>query len=372
MDKELYLMVSLRGTGYVPGSWLHPHASPDRTNSLAYYADLARTAERGKLDLIYLDSAYDADGNEPGLRLDSWLLASSLISVTEHVGLGSSVATDVLEPYPVARSLAVFDHLSGGRAAWHAKAKEDIELQRLYVPPLIEKEMYERNVEFIQVVEQLWQSWDADALLIDKANGRFYDSAKVRRINHAGRFFKVRGPLCIPQPPQKHPVRLGFAESDYGADILVLSEAKREHASERYNCIRERDGQTGHQTVILFNLLLILGVTEKDAKDKAEELRKWGWRMEDSEAKGLYIGTPERLADFMEEWMQSKACDGFNLQPAVLPSGLNEIVDTLVPILQRRSLFHTDYPQGTLRHKWDLEIKAGDTQPEGEGAYHER
>jgi FMN-dependent oxidoreductase (nitrilotriacetate monooxygenase family) len=67
-----------------------------------------------------------------------------------------------------------------------------------------------------------------------------------------------------------------------------------------------------------------------------------------------FSGTPEQVADAIEEWFTSGAADGFNIMPPVLPSGLEAFVDHVVPILQRRGLFRTAYGGRTLRDHYGL------------------
>ncbi|WP_222184544.1 LLM class flavin-dependent oxidoreductase [Geminicoccus harenae] len=66
------------------------------------------------------------------------------------------------------------------------------------------------------------------------------------------------------------------------------------------------------------------------------------------------IGTPKTIADQMEEWLMTEACDGFNVMFPYLPGGLDEVVDLVVPELQRRGLFRTEYEGRTLRENLGL------------------
>ena len=60
-------------------------------------------------------------------------------------------------------------------------------------------------------------------------------------------------------------------------------------------------------------------------------------------------GTPSQIADIMEEWFRTGAADGFNIMPPVMPGGLTDFVDMVVPELQRRGLYRTRYEGKTLR-----------------------
>ncbi|MEV4195143.1 LLM class flavin-dependent oxidoreductase [Streptomyces toxytricini] len=68
----------------------------------------------------------------------------------------------------------------------------------------------------------------------------------------------------------------------------------------------------------------------------------------------VYAGTPEQIADQLEEWFTGGAADGFNIMAPVLPTGLTDFVDHVVPELQRRGLFRTAYEGGTLRERYGL------------------
>ena len=66
------------------------------------------------------------------------------------------------------------------------------------------------------------------------------------------------------------------------------------------------------------------------------------------------VGTAQTIADEMEEWLMSEACDGFNVMFPYLPGGLDAFVDKLVPELQRRGLYRTEYEGKTLRENLGL------------------
>jgi N-acetyl-S-(2-succino)cysteine monooxygenase len=68
----------------------------------------------------------------------------------------------------------------------------------------------------------------------------------------------------------------------------------------------------------------------------------------------LTIGTPSQIVDVMEHWFRNGACDGFNVMPAWLPGSLTDFVDLVIPELQRRGLFRTEYEGSTLREHLGL------------------
>jgi alkanesulfonate monooxygenase SsuD/methylene tetrahydromethanopterin reductase-like flavin-dependent oxidoreductase (luciferase family) len=67
-----------------------------------------------------------------------------------------------------------------------------------------------------------------------------------------------------------------------------------------------------------------------------------------------FVGTPETIADSMEEWLTTRGSDGFNVMFPYLPEGLDDFVDKVVPVLQRRGLFRTEYAGKTLRENLGL------------------
>lgn len=75
----------------------------------------------------------------------------------------------------------------------------------------------------------------------------------------------------------------------------------------------------------------------------------------------VIVGTPEQIADDIEHWFKGGAADGFNLMPDALPHGLEHFVDGVVPILQKRGLFRTDYEGRTLRDHLGLARPEGRT-----------
>ena len=69
-----------------------------------------------------------------------------------------------------------------------------------------------------------------------------------------------------------------------------------------------------------------------------------------------FAGTPDQVADLMQDWIEDGAADGFNLMPPVLPYMLDVFIDEVVPILQKRGLFKTEYQGDTLRDHYRLNM----------------
>ncbi len=170
-------------------------------------------AEQGGLDFVLLDNSTTPDAP---IGADPLSVAAFLMSKTHHIGLAASVP-DSWAPFNVARALASFDHLSRGRCGW------------LSWPGPGEAANPQRSAEHLDVVLQLFDSWDDDALVFDKAASVFADRDKVRRIRHSGAYFTVDGPLNAPRPPQGRPVlfqRGPLVSPEVDVELVDLEHAK--------------------------------------------------------------------------------------------------------------------------------------------------
>jgi alkanesulfonate monooxygenase SsuD/methylene tetrahydromethanopterin reductase-like flavin-dependent oxidoreductase (luciferase family) len=90
----------------------------------------------------------------------------------------------------------------------------------------------------------------------------------------------------------------------------------------------------------------------------APTLRQLYQRFASSRGHSSIVGTPSEVADFMEEWVTTGACDGFNVLPPYFNGGLTDFVDMVVPELQRRGIYRTAYEGSTLRANLELPIPA--------------
>jgi FMN-dependent oxidoreductase (nitrilotriacetate monooxygenase family) len=374
------------------------------------------------LDQTFIGERLRAAGREPGLPFEPFTLLGALASVTKHMGLGAPVSTSVIEPFAVARQLAALDHLSDGRTAWLASAVDLYEpKRRLGGPPELSfAQRKERKQEFIEVAARLWDSWEDGAVIIDRREGRYIDSDKVHLIHHTGQHFKVRGPLSIPRSPQGHPVRISISSAwdNWSGDdldkpeLVISSRPLIETAADFYQKLQKRRAVNGYPAAgvkVLTTLSPIIGATEAEARHRAAELQELadpktgiailsdlldldltGYSLdgplpaipgllEAVKASGIeaatlrelssqivrltgtkvFVGTPEQLADWMEDWYQAYGSDGFHLQLPLLPGGLDEFVAQVIPVLQRRGLFRTEYTGTTLRDHLGLEVPVG-------------
>jgi FMN-dependent oxidoreductase (nitrilotriacetate monooxygenase family) len=319
------------------------------------------------------------------------------------------------------------DHVSGGRAGWNVvtTAGPDAAKNFNLADQPAHAERYDRAAEFLEVAYKLWDSWEDDATLADKAAGVWGDNDKVHPIDHVGRHFQVRGPLNLPRSPQAHPliVQAGSSEDGKGlaaryAEAVFTAQQTLADAQAFYADLKQRTAALGRDPEgikILPGIVPVIGSTSEEAlrlereldelikpeyarnqlaktlRLKPEDLpldqqlpadlpdedeiegaksrytlivtlarrekltvRQLIGRLGGGRGHRTFSGTPEQVADAIQDWFDAGAADGFNIMPAVLPSGLEAFADHVVPILQQRGLFRTDYTGTTLREHYNL------------------
>lgn len=224
MGKQLHLAVNVQPSGTHQAGWRAPGGHPRGFIDLGFYREIAKHAERGTLDAIFLADyvAFQPESpRQPRWTLDPVVTLSALASITTHIGLIPSISTTLTQPYHVARVIASLDHLTGGRAGWNIVTSFDPNAGRNFgFAELPEKDVrYRRGEEFVNVVRSLWSSWDEGSLVLDRTTGAFIDTSKVHAIDHHGEFFDVAGPLQVPTPPQIQPVLFQAGGSDSGRDM---------------------------------------------------------------------------------------------------------------------------------------------------------
>ncbi|HBQ8810354.1 TPA: LLM class flavin-dependent oxidoreductase [Klebsiella quasipneumoniae subsp. quasipneumoniae] len=211
-------------------SWRHPDAPEADIFTLDYYASLARKAEAATLDAIFVadhiavwDTVPSGLSHYANARLEPLTLLSALAAVTEHIGLMATASTSYNEPYNLARYFASLDFLSNGRASWNVVTSWLEEEAANFGLEQLPRHgtRYQRANEFIDVVTRLWDSWEDGAAIFDKARGVFADADKVHHLDYQGEYFRVRGPLNVPRPPQGHPLLVQAGSSEAGKALAA-------------------------------------------------------------------------------------------------------------------------------------------------------
>ena len=418
--RQMRLGLFLAPGGHHMAAWRHPDAYPWGFSIDAYIA-VAQLAERGLFDMLFVADVFSTTrdgGRQDSFRFEPMTLLSALAMATKQIGLVATATTSFNEPYNVARKFSSLDHLSKGRAGWNIVTSSST-LEAFNFGSAKHRELadrYRRAHEFVEVVRGLWDSWEDEALLIDKESGLFFDSGKLHQLNHEGAEFSVRGPLTLPRAPQGHPVLVQAGSSEDGkglaakyAEVIFTIQRELPAAQEFYADIKKRVASFGRDpahALVMPGVMPVVGRTRQEALDKYAQLQALihpdaGLRglsrtlgtdltgadingplpdidvsqLSQSRAVGMVetarrdnltvrqvyerllvskghrqlIGSVTEVADSLQEWFEGSGADGFNVMPAMMPNGLRDFVELVVPELQRRGLFRRAYEGSTLR-----------------------
>jgi FMN-dependent oxidoreductase (nitrilotriacetate monooxygenase family) len=302
--------------------------------------------------------------------------------------------------------------------AWNVVASHGhLEAQNFGIDQLPARDIrYNYADEVVEAVCRLWESWDADALVLDKQRGIYVDPDKVHYVNYAGKWIKTRGPLSVPRSPQGRPVIMQAGSSPRGRDfaarwgelVFTLQHSKADMLA-FYQDLKQRvaaHGRAPRDCLILPSIDVIVGETDQIARERqayvndlvqteagmaqisghlgvdlsqyppdqplADMAIEAGSRgsldviLQGTAAKNLTLGeaarqfatselcpqiagSPETIADALQDLFESHACDGFILTPTLMPGMFEQFCRAVVPILQARGLFRRDYSGTTLR-----------------------
>ncbi|MGP8000849.1 MAG: LLM class flavin-dependent oxidoreductase [Streptosporangiaceae bacterium] len=379
----LHLAVALDGAGWHPAAWREPQARPADLLTAGYWAGLVQEAERGLLDFVTIEDSLglqsgrrlDLDGRTDQVRgrLDAVLIAARVAPLTSRIGLIPAVTATHTEPFHISKAIATLDYVSSGRAGVRvqvsARPYEAALFGRREVPRITagnRADPAERDflagllaeaADYIEVVRRLWDSWEDDAEIRDRATGRFIDRHKLHYIDFTGDYFRVKGPSITPRPPQGQPVvaALAHASEPYRlvarcADIGFVTPRDAADAGAIVAAIRREQRAAGRadDTVhVLADLVVFLADDAATATARRARLDALAGYPCASDAT-IFAGTPGQLADLMQDW-QASGVSGFRLRPAAIPGDLAQITTGLVPELQRRGAFRPGYPDGPLR-----------------------
>ncbi|TBU87909.1 nitrilotriacetate monooxygenase [Stutzerimonas kirkiae] len=290
---QLHLGAFLANSGHHVAAWRHPEAQADASQDFEHFKRIAQLAERGKLDALFIADVvalwgHHLDALSRTARAEHFeplTLLSALAAVTERIGLIATATTTYNEPYHIARKFASLDHISKGRAGWNlvtsVVADEAWNFGR--DQHVDHPDRYRRAEEFHDVVKGLWDSWDDDAFLRDKASGRYFDPGKLHVLDHQGEHFSVRGPLNVARPPQGHPVLVQAGASADGrrlaarvAEVIFVAPQDVESGQAFYRELKEQAagfGRGADEIKILPGITPFVGRTREEARERFEELQ---------------------------------------------------------------------------------------------------
>jgi FMN-dependent oxidoreductase (nitrilotriacetate monooxygenase family) len=278
--RQMRLGVFVQTPGHHVAGWRHPDAETGGWPNLALMKHIAATAEAAKFDMFFLGdgfaTGYDEHPSTVG-KFEPLTLLAALAMGTRHLGLAATASTTYAEPYHVARAFASLDHLSAGRAAWNvvttAYAKSSAVFGRSHPP---HAERYAMAGEFVEACRLLWDSWDDDAFVADKAAGQFVRPGSLHRPAFKGRYFAVDGALNVPRCPQGHPVLIQAGSSGPGqalaariADVVFTAQNDLDEALAFYRGLKAQVAALGRDpadVLVMPGVFPVVGRTEQEAK----------------------------------------------------------------------------------------------------------
>lgn len=280
-------------SSHVVGMWRHPQdkvgwdfAGPE------YWQHLARTMERGLFDGIFLAdelAPYNSfeGSSDATVRYavqfpthEPAALAPVISGATSHLGIGLTLSTAFEHPYSMARRLSTLDHLTGGRVAWNVVGSYSPSEWDAYGGVMPDRaERYERIAEYVDLCQQLWTSWDDDAVVADPATGVWADPARIREVDHRGKHFTCRARHFVKPSPQGTPVLWQAGSSPQGRDFAAATadavfaiqptvETVRAYTTDMRERIA-RCGRDPEQVRIYVGILPVVAPTRAAAEEKA-------------------------------------------------------------------------------------------------------
>lgn len=404
-------------------SWVYPREKiRHQWYEVEYWAEIARTLERGKFDMIFFADGWGISSNKETVRYaiqwpmhDPSVLIPYLAAVTENLGFAVTMSTTFFPPFMLARKLATMDHVTKGRIGWNiVNSIADTEARNFGMAEMRSRQdRYDRADEYMDVCNKLWSSWEDDALLMDMENGIFADPDKIHQIDFKGQYFDVQGPLTVIPSPQRRPYLFQAGQSPRGrtfavdhAECIFAFGTDAAQMRDFCNDIAARldaRGRDPKEIKIMWAAQPIVADTESEARARHQEIRervpfeaslallsnhfdlditgfdidkpvgdlqvpgvsggleaykKTNPQVTLREIAGSYlasadermIGTAGQVADHMQYLLEEGGGDGFQITNSYYaPDYYGDLVDKLVPVLQKRGVFHRDYEAGTLR-----------------------
>jgi alkanesulfonate monooxygenase len=345
---------------------------------------------------------------------DPFSIVPVMAASTEHLAFGITGSIPYEPPYAFARRMSTLDHLTVGRVAWNvvtgyldSAAKGVGKLQQAE-----HDTRYDIAADYMELVYKLWEgSWEDDAVIYDKISGVFAEPDKVHEIVHEGKYFNLRAiHLCEPSV-QRTPVIFQAGGSVKGqafaarhAECVFIGAGNIAAAKETVKSLREQAVAAGRQKddlKIFVLTCIVVDETDLNAKKKLEEYTSYGlsegslalmsgWtgidlskfgldeRAENLSSQALQSalkslgsrtvrdwadflavgggatiisGSPITVVDQMAQWLEEADIDGFNVAYTVLPECFENIVEMVVPEMQARGLYKTEYAEGSMRQK---------------------
>jgi len=289
-SRRMGLNAVIFGLGSHEAGWRMPESNPFASTDLNYWIDIARRAEDGGFDALFLGDVLalqqSADRHLSD-AMDPLVILSALAAVTDRIGLIGTASTSFDHPFHLARRFASLDHITRGRAGWNiVTSSNPLEAHNFGLDAMPDHaERYARAADVTQAAIALWDTWRADARIADKQSGRYLDPAKVQPIDHDGPFVRTRGPLNVPRSPQGRPILAQAGASEAGrdfaaryADIVFTVQSDLTDAQAFYRDMKARavrHGRSPEGVLIYPGIVPIAAATSQEAEDRLTQMNSF-------------------------------------------------------------------------------------------------
>ncbi|MGE0222999.1 MAG: NtaA/DmoA family FMN-dependent monooxygenase [Acetobacteraceae bacterium] len=413
--------------GYGPKGWRNQWSGPDPAGWVKpdLLVSLAQNLERAAFDYVMIEDSCNIpytykNSHETYLRyavdspkLDPSVLAPFMIQATSKIGIVTTLSTTEYNPFLLARLTNTLDHVSDGRSGWNlVTGSNDGGAQNFgHERQFPHDQRYDMADEYVELVQKLWDSWEPDAMVIDRDQEIFADPSKVHPVHFEGKYFRSRGPLSGPRSPQGHPVICQAGGSTRGrtfaarwAETIIASATSIKGMKEFRDDIRRQAagfGRNPDHIKVLFLIAPIVDEYRESALARKEgRLREARTHLDfylahmsrltgidfskydldeplpalssnghqtvanafsgrtpreivesgRSLADASLVGTPDMVAAQMSEIIEEVGGDGFLItDPEFTRRYIMEIADGLVPALQKLGVVRKHYQHTMLR-----------------------
>lgn len=286
--QHLRLGVNVLASGRHDAAWKTLPDPASLSTDIDRFIAISQSAERALLDAIFLADGPGGLVEESYLRpwraLDPTVLNTALSQHTDYIGLVTTTTSLFGHPYTVARQIASLDYVSQGRAAWNIITSQTAPALQAYG---LEKgwdqsERYQRAEEFVQIIQNLWDSFPLEAIEADLDSSVFVNPKKLNPFDLQGQHFSSRGALSVPRTPQGRPVIFQAGQSAdskaFGAryaDALFTGQRILENAQRFYQDTKALAASYGRQPehlLVMPGLFPILGSTDEEAQRHKRKL----------------------------------------------------------------------------------------------------
>lgn len=390
MTVQLHLNVNILNAGVFGGSWRFPATDSLASYRIEHYTTIAKKAEAAKLDAVFLADSPVLDPHirhRTGNNLEPTTVLARVAAQTEHIGLIGTLSSSYNDPDEIARRLGDLDYISGGRFGWNVVTTAGADAARNFgrAGEPDHSLRYRRAAGFVERVVATWAERSQRRSpqgrpVVVQAGGSTDGKRLASRVGEVifsaeqdidkARAFRTElrnGAAGFGRDPDEIVVLPGLstvvgsteAEARERRELLdeLLPDA---YARARLagqlgfpldgladdepipaHLLPDPDQAGGSQTFYR----VVRDIIDREQPTLGQLLKK----LSGGGGHRIVVGTPEQIADDIEQWFRAGAADGFNVMPDVLPSGFDDFADHVVPELQHRGLVRTEYDADTLR-----------------------